>query len=115
MITYNWNFNPLTCYTQHEGYTDVVMTVHWQYSASKTVDGRTYDAQSIGAIGLIFDSESDTFIPFDELTKDIVQSWVEATLGEEHIQHLQESLAMEIEEKIAPKIVNLSAPWDVTV
>lgn len=112
MITYNWNFNPLTCYTQHEGQSDVVMTVHWQYSASKTVGEQTYTTQSIGTVSLPFDSSSDTFIPFGELTKETVQSWVEASLGEEHITKMQESLATQLEEQITPKIVNHIAPWD---
>lgn len=112
MITYNWNFNPLTCYTQHEGQSDVVMMIHWQYSASKIVDEHTYSVQSIGTVSLPLDTTSDTFIPFAELTKDTVQSWVEASLGEERITKMQESLSTQIEEQITPKIVNLLAPWD---
>jgi len=56
MITYNWNFNPLTCHAQLEGHTDVVMTIHWQLSATEVVDDKTYSVQSIGTTSLEFDS-----------------------------------------------------------
>jgi hypothetical protein len=114
MLTYNWNFNPLTCHTHLEGHEDVVMTVHWQYSAvSASIDttGPSYSAQNIGTQSFTLDPEQENFIPFEELTKETVQGWIETAMGEDRITQMQESLALQIEDQITPKIVNLPAPW----
>ncbi len=112
MITYNWNFNPLTCHAELEGHTDVVMTIHWQLSATEVVDDKTYSVQSIGTTSLEFDASAESFIPFSELTKEVVQQWVETQLGEERVEQMKASLATQIEEEITPKIVNHPAPWE---
>jgi len=112
MITYNWNFNPLTCQTHVNDHENVVVTVHWQFSGTTTTDDHgTVSEQFIGTQGFTLDPGQDTFIPFDELTKEIVQEWVETAMGEEYIDQMKQSIAMQIEDKIAPKIVNLPAPW----
>ena len=117
MINYNWNFDPLTCYTHQNGYEDVVMTVHWQlyaYSGSLNDSGSftpQYTARAIGTEGFILDTVSSNFVPFNQLTKDIVLGWVTGSIGEERVGQMTASLVTQIEEQITPKIVNLQAPW----
>ena len=114
MINYNWNFNPLTCYTHQDGYDDVVMTVHWQFiGTSGSIDGSgsQYTAQSIGTQTFTFDPTTGSFVPYNDLTKEIVQGWVEGAMGTDRIAQLSQSIAQQIEDKITPKIVNLSPPW----
>jgi hypothetical protein len=117
MLVYNWNFNPLTCYTHHDGLDDVVTTVHWQYSAqsgSLNDSGSfvpTYIAQSIGTESFTFDPSGSTFIPFNELTKDIVLGWITGSMGDDRIAQMSSSLEQQIIDQITPKIVNLSPPW----
>lgn len=113
MVTYAWNFNPLTCHPNKDGYEDVVLTVHWQLTAtSGSAPNVVYSAQSIGTHSLVFNPNSDTFIPFNELTKEIVQSWVITSMGEETVNQLMASLQEQIEDQITPKIVHLSPPWN---
>lgn len=117
MLVYNWNFNPLTCYTRQDGYNDVVVTVHWQYSAQSGSLNESgsfvsqYTAQIIGTEGFTFDPSGSSFIPFEELTKDIVLGWVTGSMGEERINDMSASLERQIEDQITPKIINLPAPW----
>ena len=117
MLTYNWNFDPLTCYTHEAGYDDVVMTVHWQYSAQSGSLNESgsfvpqYSAQIIGTQGYTFDPSGSTFIPFADLTKEIVLGWITGSFGEERIAQMSSSLEAQIADKITPKIVNLQAPW----
>jgi hypothetical protein len=114
MINYNWNFNPLTCYTHQDGYDDVVMTVHWQFiGTSGSIDGSgsQYTAQSIGTESFVF-NPTGSFTPFDQLTKEIVQGWVEGKMGSDRISQMSASIAQQIEDQITPKIVNLSPPWN---
>jgi len=119
MLNYNWNFNPLTCYTHQDGYEDVVMTVHWQYSAQSGSLNESgsfvpqYTAQIIGTQGYTFDTGSGTFIPFEELTKDTVLGWITGSFGDERIGQMSASLEAQIVDQITPKIVNLPAPWTV--
>ncbi len=107
MISYNWNFNPLTCYTHQDGYQDVVMTVHWQFIGTS---GSRYTSQVIGTESFAF-NPTGSFTPFDQLTKEIVQGWVETKMGPERINQLSSLIAQAIEDQITPKIVDLSPPW----
>ena len=117
MLNYEWNFNPLTCQPHVGEFDDVVVTVHWQFyakSGSMNESGTfvpQYTAQSIGAQGFTFDPLGSEFIPFEELTKDIVLGWVTGSLGEERIAQLSASLEAQIADQITPKVVNLSPPW----
>jgi hypothetical protein len=109
MITYNWNFDPLTVGTTLDGFENVVLTVHWQYTA---ISG-SYSARTIGTQDFSFNPNQENFIPFDQLTKEIVEGWVVQAMGENRIHEMQESLASQIEEQISPKVVNMSPPWNM--
>lgn len=121
MIVYDWNFNSFTCQTHQNGYEDVVMTVHWQYSAHSGSFNETgvfvpqYKAQIIGTQNFTFDPSGSSFIPFNELTKEIVLRWVTGSMGDERIAQMSASLEAQIIDQITPKIVNLTPPWNNTV
>ena len=105
-IEYTWNFNPLESYTTASGETDVVFNVHWQFCGSTG----SYNSTIIGVETVTYQSGS-TFIPFNELTKDIVYGWVTASLGQERINFFTASIAQQIAEKINPTILVQQAPW----
>lgn len=117
MLTYKWNFNPLTCYTHESGYDDVVFTVHWQLSGTSGSINESgsvvpqYNAQIIGTQGFTFSPDSGSFTPFNELTFDQVRGWIETAIGEERITQMSASIAQQIQDQITPVIVNLPAPW----
>lgn len=120
MINYQWNFNPLTCYTHEAGYDDVVFTVHWQFSGTSGSLNESgsfvsqYNAQIIGTQNFTFSPDSGSFTPFNELTFDQVRGWVETAIGEERIAQMSASIAQQIQDQITPVIVNLPAPWAPT-
>ena len=94
-ISYNWTINPLECYpTSSEG-PDYVFIAHWQFHASEEVSGSLYTAQSIGTQA-ISGSSSGSFIPFEDLTLEIVQGWVETAMGTEQVDAMKASLAQNI-------------------
>lgn len=105
-INYSWNFNPLESYPTASGQSDVVFLVHWQLQA---VTG-SYQTQAVGYERLNYESGS-TFIPFSELTKDVVQTWIETALGEATITRIKSSLEQNILEQITPSIIIQQAPW----
>lgn len=108
-ITYNWNFNPLECYPTESGYSDVVFNVHWQlYASTGSYFASSIGTQAVGPLG------SGSFTPFEELTKDQVQTWVLNAMNTNDtgsVDRLYASLAAQIENQIVPPTVTLTAPW----
>ena len=105
-INYTWNFNPLEAYPTSSGETDVVFLVHWQLQA---VTG-SYQTQAVGYERLNYESGS-SFIPFSELTKEVVQTWIETAIGEDNIARIKLSLEQNIVEQITPSVIIQQAPW----
>jgi len=112
-VSYFWTINPLEAYPTASGETDVVFTAHWQLHATETVDGKTYNAQSIGTQGVTYTSGS-AFVPFEELTLEQVQGWVENAMGTGSIDNIKAGLAINIANQINPPIVTLTSPWLTT-
>ena len=67
MVTYDWNCKTVDVHPQEEGQTDVVYNVHWIVTG---VDG-DYSSNAIGTQTVPL-SEDGTFIPFEDLTNDVV-------------------------------------------
>ena len=111
--TYFWTINPLEAYPTASGESDVVFTAHWQLHATETVDETTYTAQSIGTQGLTYTSGS-AFTPFEELTLEQVQGWVENAMGTGSVDNLKAGLATQIANQINPPVVTLQSPWLTT-
>lgn len=117
-ITYNWNFNPLESYPTASGETDVVFMVHWQlYATTGSQDiysGSMYNASSIGTQTIPSFESGSTFIPFNELTKDIVFGWVTASMEAQRsgsVDGLYASLSASIQNQINPPVLVQQAPW----
>ena len=104
--TYTWEFNPLECYPTEYGETDVVFTAHWQYYAATG----SYSTVTIGTQALTYEAGSP-FTPFNELTKEQVQGWVETAMGHEQITAYQELLQQQLQNIITPPSVTLGSPW----
>ena len=109
-VSYNWTINPLEAYPTSSGELDVVFVAHWQLHATEEVSGSTYTAQSIGTQGVTYTSGS-AFVPFEELTLELVQGWVENAMGTGSVDSMKASLATQIANKINPPVVTLQSPW----
>ena len=117
-ITYNWNFNPLESYPTASGETDVVFLVHWQLYATKGPDTGSftgsYSASSIGTQNVGPLESGSIFIPFNELTKDIVYGWVTSSMEAQSsgsVDRMYASLSASIESQINPPVLVQQAPW----
>lgn len=107
MITYSWEFPAFDCYPSKDGYADVVFIIHWRYNAADE-DGHTATAYSTQSVAY---KDGDPFIPFADLTPEVVVGWVEAAMGAEQVAALQASLAEQIEQQVNPTQVTLPPPW----
>jgi hypothetical protein len=108
-ITYNWNFNPLESYPTASGETDVVFLVHWQLYGNTG----SYQGSVIGTQSVTYESGS-TFVPFNELTYDIVYNWMTASMGMERMNQYTASVYQQIENQINPPVLVQQAPWLTT-
>lgn len=106
-ITYVWSFPVLDVKLSEDGMTNVVYNVNWIYSAD---DGAGHSATTYGSVG-VEPPAPDAFTPYDELTKDQVQSWVVAALGVDQVAAMEVGLANQIQLQINPVDAPLPPPW----
>lgn len=105
--TYQWCINQLECYSQHEGKTDVVFTIHWDRVAS---DGAGHDARVYGSQSVTLDPNAP-FTPFADLTEAQVIGWLEAALGADTLASQIAALDAQIENQINPPVITPQLPW----
>ena len=103
MITYNWDCKTVDVHPQEEGQTDVVYNIHWIVTG---VDG-DYSATNIGTQVVTLDPES-TFIPFKDLTNEIVVGWTKEAMGEDQVDQIETSIAGQIEDQKNPVSVTMA-------
>jgi hypothetical protein len=86
-----------------DGMDKVISTIHWRaqkQDADFTAD--TYGALSVDA------PHEASFTPYDEVTKEMVESWLEKSLDCEAIE---KNLDSQIENFLNPPIVAYALPW----
>ena len=94
---YNWQIVQMNRYTA-DGY---VFTVHYNVSA---IDG-DYSASTYGTCG--YTQESETFVPYDQLTEEMVVGWVQTSLGKDTVEA---SLQSQIDAQKNP-VQESGLPW----
>jgi hypothetical protein len=82
----------------------VVFTVH--YTVTRFEDGE--QAGAYGSIGL--EAPESDFIPYANLTKEIVVGWVKEHFGEEKVAEIEATLANQIQQKLHPTDA-AGMPW----
>jgi len=102
MITYDWNCKTVDVHPQLDSETNVVYNVHWIVTGVK----EDYSATNIGTQIVPLDPETP-FIPFEDLTNEIIVDWTKEAMGPEQVQT--------IEDNIASQIVELEIPTSVTM
>jgi len=97
MTTFNWQIDQMDRLTS-DGF---VVTVHYRVNA---VDG-TYTASTYGTTS--YTQDSDTYIPYADLTQAEVIGWVQTSLGKDTVEA---SLAAQIEAQKNP-VQATGLPW----
>lgn len=108
-MEYRWEINQIDCKPQENQFSDVVVSVHWQLTATK----HTYTSYVVGAVNLDAYDDKNPFIEYKNLTKEIVLAWVQNKLGEDEIASLKDYLANNIKNQQTPQVVTLDLPWVV--
>jgi len=98
MTTYLWTIPQMDRLTS-DGF---VVTVHYNVSASDN----TYSASTYGTVGYT-QQPGETYIPYEQLTQDIVVGWVQNALGKDTVEA---SLQGQIDAQINP-VQESGVPW----
>jgi hypothetical protein len=98
MTTFNWTIQQMERLTS-DGF---VVTVH--YNVSATDD--TYQASTYGTTSYT-QEEGSAFLPYEQLTKEVVVGWVQEALGKEVVEA---SLQSQLDVLKAP-VQQSGLPW----
>ena len=107
---FNWDCKTVDAYPLVGEDPDVVYNVHWIVTGvSDQLDpqGNPYQARSIGTQALSTDDITD-FIPFEDLTNEIVVEWTKGAMGEEEVVSIEASIQSQINLLITPASVTLT-------
>ena len=107
---YNWNCKTVDVHPTEGSETDVVYNVHWIVTGvSDELDpqGNPYQSTSIGTQTVPLDSESE-FIPFEDLTNEIVVEWTKDAMGTEQVTSIEASIQRAIDLEINPTSVTMT-------
>ena len=102
-----WYINQLDCVPQDGTLTDFVVVAHWNRNAKETINGVEYFASVYGAQSFSKDDVAN-FIPYENLTYDIVCYWLDSSLD---VEALDLNLDAQIENQVNPSIVVLPLPF----
>ena len=103
MITYDWNCKTVDVHPQEDEQTDVVYNVHWIVTGTNG----DYSSNAIGT-QIVPLSEGGAFIPFEDLTNEIVVEWTKEAMGEETVASIETGIASQIESLINPTSVTMT-------
>lgn len=98
----------MDCVPKDGDLTDFVVNVHWNRNAIEVVNEKEYFASVYGSQSFSKD-EVTNFIPYENLTYEIVCEWLDSSLD---VQALDANLDAQIENKVNPPIVTLPLPFE---
>ena len=108
-ITYTWTATSLIGYPVIDGETDVVTRACYTVLADDG-EGHTADYSNFAYTPI---DPSVPFIPFADLTNEIIIGWVQYNIGPDLIAAIQGSLAIQVERQVnpPPQPEVLPLPW----
>jgi hypothetical protein len=102
--TYNWKINALDAKVSVDDVQNVVYTVHWSLMA--TSENGEHTVSNIGTHSVEYDA--DNFVPYEDLTEEIVISWLEAGLN---VESIKAGLDAQIEKLTTPTEITYTDPF----
>ena len=112
-ITYTWTATSLIGYPVIDGETDVVTRACYTVLADDG-EGHTADYSNFALTPL---DPSVPFIPYVDLTNDIIIGWVQYNIGADLVASIEGSLAIQVERQVnpPPQPEVLPLPWPMPV
>jgi len=91
----NWTIADLKRYPENGLVFDVTYIINF---ALEDIQDR-----HVGGLQLEGDPEDENFIPFEEITEEVVIDWVKTELGEEKLDEIYSNMTTRLEEKLERK------------
>jgi hypothetical protein len=103
-----WFINQLDSIPNLDGtLTDFVVVAHWNRNAKETINAVDYFASVYGSQSFSKDDVTN-FIPYEDLTYDIVCSWLDNSID---VEALDLNLDAQIENQVNPPVITLPLPF----
>ena len=99
--------NQLDCVPQDGDLTDFVVVAHWTRNTKETINGVEYFASVYGTQSFSKDDVAN-FIPYEDLTYDIVCGWLDSAIN---VEALDLNLDQQIENQVNPPVIILPLPF----
>jgi len=94
-MEYKWNCTRVRYYPEYEGQQDVVYRVIYNFLGIDVPSDPTQPAPGLAiedTVNLTLDNIGTNFVPYADLTNDIVTGWVKNALGAEKIAEMEKSI-----------------------
>jgi hypothetical protein len=112
-IVYTWSIYNVHYAPALSNQTNVITNVSWTLLGTYTdAQGNQFEEESLGTSVFKFD-ESNPFVPFEQVGKEVIQSWIEAkeNLKKRDIAWRKADIAKKIAEKVNPSVIILKNPF----
>ena len=102
-----WYINEMQSLPKDGDLDNFVINVHWSRLAKETINEKEYFASVYGSQSFSKDDVTN-FIPYEDLTYEIVCGWLDSTIN---VEALDLNLDAQIENQVNPPIVVLPLPF----
>jgi len=107
MTTFNWTIATLEYDLQPSEMDGAVIVAHWRCNAEQVDGENTYTASSYGTCGFSPDPSAEGYVPYADLTQEIVLGWVYDSVDKDATES---SLTQKIEADKNP-VTTTGTPW----
>ena len=107
-MAFNWIISQLDSIPSLDGMDKVISVIHWRAQKQYEEDVIHYTADTYGALSVDAPHEA-SFTPYDEVTQEMVEGWLESSLDTEAIEA---NLDAQIQNFLYPEIVAYGLPWN---
>lgn len=109
-IAYTFRVTNINCYSQYESLTNLAFNVWWDYVGVED----DYTSNVIGNTLIPYDVNVE-YIPYEQLTQEMVISWIEQYTDPQVITDAQSLIESKINDFKNPiNIINPKLPWDLS-
>jgi hypothetical protein len=98
-ITYSWNNKTVDVYPELDGYENVIFKIEYILTGVYELENKS----SIQGIIYLNVSEISDFIDFNSITEDLINNWVEQSMGNKELETKKEIIYNKIYEILNPK------------
>ena len=109
-MTKTWKILKLQYSTDLNGLQNVITKLKWSCVATQVVNEVEYSAE-VYAASELEEPLPEAFIDYQSITKEMVISWLESTLGETGISELDARLQLIIDEQVNQTQVSVTNPF----